>query len=181
MRYSNTKNLLLCGIFAAVTGITSGIIIPLPFTPVPMTLATLAVMLAGGLLGSKYGAISMIVYTLLGAFGAPVFSGYTGGMGKLLGPTGGYIIGYILTAYIVGLVIEKSKEKPSFWLTAIAMLLGISVCYILGTLWFMFSTHTPLWASLVSCVFPFLIGDVIKIVAGSILVTKLRPRLTTSY
>lgn len=177
MRHSKTTNLLLCAIFATITGVTSGIIIPLPFTPIPMTLATLAVMLTGGLLGSKYGSISMIVYVLLGAFGAPVFSGYTGGFGKLIGPTGGYILGYILTAFIIGIIIEKINKKNSFYINIIAMGIGISTCYILGTLWFMISTNTPLWASLVSCVFPFLIGDVLKIVAGAMLIKKLRPAL----
>lgn len=177
MRYSKTTNLMLCAIFAAITGVTSGIIIPLPFTPVPMTLATLAVMLTGGLLGSKYGSISMIVYVLLGAFGAPVFSGYSGGFAKILGPTGGYIIGYILTAFITGIIIEKINKKNRFYMNIIAMTIGISSCYILGTAWFMISTSTPLWTSLVSCVFPFLIGDLLKIIAGAMLIKKLRPAL----
>jgi len=177
MRYSKTTNLILCAVFAAITAVTSGLVIPLPFTPVPMTLATLSVMLTGGFLGSKYGSVSMIVYVLLGCFGAPVFSGYTGGLDKLVGPTGGYLIGYILTAFITGIIIEKINKKNSLYINTAAMALGLSACYILGTLWFMISTGTPLWASLVSCVFPFLIGDVLKIIAGALLVKKLRPAL----
>ncbi|MHC1722709.1 MAG: biotin transporter BioY [Aminipila sp.] len=177
MQYSKTTNFILCAIFAAITGVTAGIIIPLPFTPIPMTLATLAVMLAGGLLGSKYGSLSMIVYVLLGAFGAPVYHGYTGGFDKLIGPTGGYLIGYILTAFITGIIIEMINKKNNLYINVVAMSLGLSSCYILGTLWFMFSTSTPLWAALVSCVFPFLIGDVLKIVIGAMLVTKLRSAL----
>ncbi len=177
MSYSKTTNLILCAIFAALTGVTAGIIIPLPFTPVPMTLATLAVMLTGGLLGSKYGSVSMIVYVLLGAFGAPVFGGYTGGFDKILGPTGGYIIGYILTAFITGIIIEKINKKNSFYINIVAMAIGLSLCYILGTIWFMISTNTPLWTSLIACVFPFLIGDLLKIMAGAVLIKKLRPVL----
>ncbi|WP_312648525.1 biotin transporter BioY [Aminipila sp.] len=180
MRYSKTTNFILCAIFAAITGATAGIIIPLPFTPVPMTLATLAVMLAGGVLGSKYGSLSMIVYVLLGAFGAPVYHGYTGGFDKLIGPTGGYLIGYILTAFITGIIIEMINKKNNLYINVVAMSLGLSACYILGTLWFMFSTSTPLWTALVSCVFPFLIGDVLKIVIGAMLVTKLRSALDKS-
>lgn len=177
MQTSKTMNLILCAIFAAITAVTSGIIIPLPFTPVPITLATLAVMLTGGLLGSKYGSVSMIVYVLLGAFGAPVYHGFTGGLDKLVGPTGGYLIGYILTAFITGIIIEKMNKKNNLYVNVAAMALGLSSCYILGTLWFMVSTGTPLWAALVSCVFPFLIGDALKIVVGALLVTKLRSRL----
>ena len=85
----------LTALLAAVTAACSWISVPLPFTPVPINLATLAVFLAGGLLGAKYGSISIITYVLLGAIGVPVFNSFTGGIGIITGPTGGYIIGYI--------------------------------------------------------------------------------------
>ena len=102
---SKTFMMALCGLFAAVTAICSWISIPLGFTPVPVNLGTLAVFLTGGLLGKKYGPISLIVYTLAGAVGLPVFSGFRGGLSVLAGPTGGYIIGYIVAALIIGLII----------------------------------------------------------------------------
>ncbi|MCI7146465.1 MAG: biotin transporter BioY [Clostridiales bacterium] len=175
-----TKYMALCGLFAALTAVCSWISIPLGFTPVPVNLATLAVFLAGGLLGKKYGSISLIVYTLVGAVGAPVFSGFQGGAGVLAGPTGGYIIGYIAAAFVTGLITEKmSRKKGQKYLfnlltIALAMVCGLAACYLLGTAWFMISTGTGLGASMVMCVIPFLPGDALKIIAGSLLVSRLR-------
>ena len=166
-----TKKMILFGLFAALTAVCSMISIPLPFTPVPINLATLSIFLAGGLLGSKGGAVSQTVYVLLGAVGLPVFHNFTGGMGILTGPTGGYIIGYIAGAWLIGLIIEKSGHK--LFQIAAGMAAGMAVCYALGTLWFMFLTGTGLTAALMMCVVPFLIGDAVKIIAGTILVKKL--------
>lgn len=173
LRYRKTTNMLMCGLFAAVTGVASGIIIPLPFTPVPMSLATLAVMLTGGLLGSRLGSLSLIVYLLIGAFGVPVFSGFTGGFGKFAGPTGGYLLGYLVMAFAVGFVIERFGRGSCFLANCGAMALGTFLCYALGTVWFVVLTGCTVWAALVSCVFPFIIGDVVKIAAGAWLVKRL--------
>lgn len=182
--YSKTTYLVLCGLFAAITAVCSFITIPLGFTPVPVNLGTLAVFLTGGILGRKYGTISLAVYVFLGAVGVPVFAGFRGGLGVLAGPTGGYIIGYIAAAFLIGLIIDrlfaKRTERNTMTetlLCAVAMAAGLVICYALGTAWFMISTHTGLWASLVSCVIPFLIGDAIKIIVAAILVRKLRPIL----
>lgn len=166
-----TKMMILCALFAALTAVCSMISIPLPFTPVPINLATLSVFLAGGLLGSRYGALSQLVYVLLGAIGLPVFSGFTGGFGIIAGPTGGYIIGYIAAAWLIGFLTEKLGRD--FYKIIISMIEGLIVCYTLGTLWFMYITSSGLAAALMMCVVPFLIGDAIKIIAGSILVKKL--------
>ncbi len=208
--YTNTKTtyLALCGLFAALTAICSWISIPLGFTPVPVNLGTLAVFLTAGLLGPKYGTISIAVYALAGAVGVPVFAGFRGGLGVLAGPTGGYIIGYIVAAFIIGVLIsafnkrlskrviieetedhcdregdalrmnKDSKQKHitmNLLAKAFAMVCGLAACYALGTCWFMISTHTGLMASLVACVFPFLPGDALKIIAATILVQRLRP------
>lgn len=101
-----TRQYILWGLFTALTAVASQIIIPLPFTPVPINLATLSVFLAGGLLGAKGGAISQLIYLLLGAVGVPVFAGFTGGPGIVAGPTGGYIIGYVLAAWAIGFLIN---------------------------------------------------------------------------
>ncbi len=183
--YSKTAMLILCGIFAAITAICSLITIPLGFTPVPINLGTLAVFLTGGLLGKKYGAVSITVYVLLGATGIPVFSGARGGIGVLAGPTGGYIMGYIAAVLVIGLTTEalmkrhasQGKAAPA-GLMAISMTAGLLVCYALGTAWFMISTASPLWTSLVSCVIPFLPGDAVKIAIAALLTSKLRPLLT---
>ena len=109
--YSKTKYMSLCGLFAALTAICSWISIPLGFTPIPMNLATLAVFLAGGLLGPKYGPVSITVYALAGAVGIPVFAGFRGGFSVLAGPTGGYIIGYIAAAFVVGLLCSHAFNR----------------------------------------------------------------------
>lgn len=166
-----TKMLILCALFAALTAVCSMISIPLPFTPVPINLATLSVFLAGGLLGSKYGSISQLVYVILGAIGLPVFHSFTGGLGILTGPTGGYIIGYVAGAWLIGFLAEKMGR--GFVKNIIGMTAGLEVCYMLGTLWFMYITSTGLAAALTMCVVPFLIGDAIKIAAGAVLVKKL--------
>lgn len=167
-----TKNMILFALFAALTAVCSMISIPLPFTPVPINLATLSVFIAGGLLGSKGGSISQIVYVFLGAIGLPVFSNFSGGFGVIVGPTGGYIIGYIAAAWITGFVIEKHGQ--SFIKNVIGMIAGLCACYTLGTFWFMYVTKMGLVEALFMCIVPFLIGDGLKIIAGSILVKKLR-------
>ncbi|HYE68563.1 MAG TPA: biotin transporter BioY [Anaerovoracaceae bacterium] len=167
----NTKKMILCALFAALTAVCSMISIPLPFTPVPINLATLSVFLAGGLLGSRYGSLSQLVYVLLGVIGLPVFHSFTGGLSVLTGPTGGYIIGYIAAAWLIGFLIEKLGND--FYKIIISMIEGLIVCYTLGTLWFMYITSTGLTAALMMCVVPFLIGDAIKIIAGAILVKRL--------
>ena len=187
---SKTTYMALAGLFAALTAICSWISIPLGFTPVPMNLATLAVFLAGGLLGAKYGAISLTVYGLVGAVGAPVFAGFRGGLSVLAGPTGGFIIGYIAAAFVVGAVVSaafKQRErtgasaKPSLRLPltiAAGLVAGLLACYALGTAWFMVSTNTGFMPALLACVVPFLPGDAIKIIAGTLLIKKLRKHVS---
>lgn len=180
---STISYLLLAALMAAVCAVCSWISIPLPFTPVPINLGTLAVFLAAGILGWKYGSISVIVFVLLGAAGLPVFHGFTGGMGIITGPTGGYIVGYILAAFLTGIMIDtyfkarKSNENKAatYAVLALAMALGLFACYALGTAWFMHISGTDLKAALLMCVVPFLIGDAIKIAAATVLVKKLRP------
>ncbi len=179
--YSKTTYLALCGLFAALTAVCSYITIPLGFTPVPMTLGTLGVFLAGGLLGKKYGTISIAVYVLMGAVGIPVFAGFQAGIGVLAGPTGGFIIGYIPAAFIIGCGVDASAAAAGGRKLALcigAMILGLAACYVLGILWFLILTGTGLWASLVACVFPFIPADGVKILAALILVRRLKPFVT---
>ena len=175
---SRTFNMVLTALFAALIAVASWISVPLPFTPVPINLATLAVSLTGALLGYKYGTISVFVYLLLGAVGVPVFAGFTGGLGHLAGPTGGYLVWYLTSAFICGLVIELiGKNEARWWVTAIAALLGTASCYILGTIWFMALTHNTLAASMSMCVIPFLPGDALKITATVLIVAAAKPVL----
>lgn len=146
-----------------------------PIGEVPISLTNLVIYFAVFLLGTKLGTASYIVYLLLGAFGLPVFSAYSGGLGKLAGPTGGYLIGFIPMALISGLFLEKSGGKP--WITALGMALGTLVAYALGTVWFCFQTGTGFVAALFICVIPFLPVDALKIAAAVGFGSLLRGRL----
>ena len=108
------RKMVFASLFAALTAAGAYIQIPIPFSPVPVTLQVFFVLLAGSMLKSKWGSLSMVVYTLLGVAGLPVFAGGSSGMGVLLGPTGGYIFGFILAAYLIGKLSEKAEmpENP---------------------------------------------------------------------
>ncbi len=174
MKKNTTKNLCFCAMFAALTAVFSQIQIPL--AQVPINLATLSVMLAGGLLGWKYGAVSQLVYVLLGTIGAPVFAGFSGGFGIVMGKTGGYIVGYVFCALIIGLMTDKVKVAKKVILP-VSMVVGTIALYAFGTGWFMIVTGSTLWQSLIWCVFPFLIGDAAKIVIATVLSLSLKPIL----
>ena len=104
------RMMVFASLFAALTAAGAYIQIPMPFSPVPVTLQVFFVLLAGSILKSKWGSLSMIVYTLLGIAGLPVFAGGSSGIGVLLGPTGGYIVGFILAAYVIGKLSEKTEN-----------------------------------------------------------------------
>ncbi|RPF49080.1 biotin transport system substrate-specific component [Hydrogenoanaerobacterium saccharovorans] len=164
------KKLTLCALFAALTAVMSQLLIPIG--PIPINLAMLSVFVAGGLLGSSAAALSQTVYVLMGAVGLPVFAMLTGGIGIVLGPTGGYIIGYIAAAWLIGLIVTKTSR--TFFNLVLAMITGLVLCYTLGTAWFMVVTKNALIESLMMCVVPFLIGDALKIAAAAFLVKRLQ-------
>ncbi len=162
-------DLVFVALFAAVMTVCAQI--QIPFGEVPFTLQTLGVFIAASLLGWKRGTLSVIVYVLLGLAGVPVFAGFSGGIGVLFGPTGGYIIGFIFTALIVGLMTEKLGKK--LWVEIVSMILGLAVCYAFGTVWFMFQMKMGLVESLLLCVVPYLIADALKIAFSAVLVNRL--------
>lgn len=165
------NNMALIAMFAAVTAVLSQIIIPLPFTPAPINLATLSVFLAGGLLGAKRGCASQMIYVLLGIVGMPVFTNFRAGFNVITGPTGGYIAGYVLSAFVIGLLKNKLPQKTVWY--ALNMAVG-AVCYFtLGTIWFMFLTKSTLTVSLTMCVIPFIPGDILKIILSAFLVKRI--------
>ena len=145
-----------------------------PVGPIPVTLGVFAVFLAVYVLGTLRSAIACLLYILLGALGLPVFSGYSGSLGKLLGPTGGYIIGYVFLALLTGLIFALAGKTHArgvrlLLLQTIGMLLGLFVCYFFGTLWFTLykSTDGMTFAQALSvCVVPFLSFDLAKIAAA---------------
>ena len=156
-----TKDLVLCSIFAAITSILSQISIPIPFTTVPLTMQIFSVALTGMVLGSKRGFISIMIYLILGAIGIPVFAQMSGGIGVLIGPTGGFLLGCPFMAFIVGLVCEKSSSKIHIMLS---MIVGLIVIYIIGIIMFSLITKSSLYQSLLACVLPFVLVDIIKLI-----------------
>ena len=157
-------------LFAAVTAVCSQISIPL--APVPINLGTFAVIVTGVLCSTKIkfgGAVSILIYILLGAVGLPVFAGFRGGIGVLAGPTGGYIFGYIVMTLIYGYLYGTKKLQ-----NILVLILGNVLLYICGTIWFIILTGNGLIPALMMCVVPFLIGDALKIAAAYIIITKLR-------
>ncbi len=181
MKYQNrTKAFILAAFFTALTAALSVISIPLPFSPVPVNPALLAAYLAGGLLGSRYGFLSQLIYVILGAFGVPVFHNLTGGPGVIAGPTGGFIAGYMAAAFLTGFIYHRSRDKNTRSLL-VAVIAGLLVCYNLGLLWFMHLTGSNLWTALMLCVIPFIPGDILKIIAASVLIKKLEPFVENAY
>ena len=161
---SKTYDLVYIGVFAVLMAVCSWISIP---TAVPFTLQTFGVFMAVGVLGGKKGTASVGLYLLLGVLGVPVFAGMTGGIGVLLGTTGGYIIGFFFSALVMW-AMEKLPGKRSV-IQVISMIIGLLVCYTFGTLWFMMvymknQGAVGLMTVLGWCVIPFIIPDILKIV-----------------
>ncbi|MCL0038997.1 biotin transporter BioY [Dehalococcoidia bacterium] len=167
----STRGMVFAAIFAALTAV--GAFIAIPIGPVPITLQSLFVHLAGALLGSHLGALSQLIYILAGIIGLPIFHGGVGGLGVLLGPTGGYLIGFVAGAYITGKLIEM-REKPGFLWIAMSCVAGLVVIYIVGMLQLSIVADLPVTGALAVGVVPFLIGDAIEIIAATFITLKLR-------
>lgn len=152
----DTKNLVICGFFTSLICVCSLFKITLPFTPVPVTLQTFAVSVAGICLGKKYGLVSVVTYILLGAIGIPVFSGMNSGLGYLSGATGGFIFGFVACVFVIGFVYEKINN-----ITA-AIILGNIALYICGAAWYMNFSHISFIKSFMLTVLPFIPADLFK-------------------
>lgn len=169
------RGMVFMAIFAAI------ICIAAPFSvqvgPIPITLATFAIYLAGAMLGGKRGMIAVIVYIMLGAAGLPVFSNFNGGFAALLGPTGGYIIGYVPLVLLTGIFAEMNSKKHRTMMV-IGMLLGTAALYTFGTAWFMIMTGSSLGRALALCALPFIPGDLLKIVCVTAIALPLKEKLS---
>ncbi len=168
------KDMTITAVMAALICIAGPLTIPMG--PIPLSLATFAVYLAGAVTGKKYGTTAVGLYLLIGIIGVPVFSGFSGGFQKLAGVTGGYLIGYLPCAFLSGIGAERAEKKGRKWLLPLMMIAGTAVLYAIGTAWFMIQTGNALGAALSLCVIPFLPGDAVKILAASILSPMIRKR-----
>lgn len=170
----STRDLVYAAVFTALMAVCAWISIP---TTVPFTLQTLGVFLSVGLLGGRRGSLAVFVYLLLGAVGAPVFSGFNDGVGALVGTTGGYILGFLLCALTMWTV-EAALGK-SLPILGLSMVLGLIVCYCFGTAWFLIlytQTTGPVSLGTVLgwCVIPFIGPDLIKVALALVLSARLR-------
>lgn len=177
-----TIHIALVGVMAAVMCILGPLAIPIG--PVPISLTNFVIYIALYALGWKKGTLSYLIYILIGLAGLPVFSGFAGGIGKVAGPTGGYIVGFILMSVIAGYVIEKytANTVKGVVLCFLAMLGGTVVCYAFGTIWYVqiaMENHSlaSYYAAMSVCVFPFFIGDLIKMAAALLLGPQIRKSL----
>jgi biotin transport system substrate-specific component len=169
-----TVDMVYIAVFAVLIAICSWISIP---TTVPFTLQTFGVFVAVGILGGKRGSLAVLVYILLGAIGLPVFAGFSGGIGSLLGSTGGYIVGFLFSALVMWGIEKLFGRKPVAQIAAMAA--GLLVCYLFGTVWFMIVYARNVGAVglgtvLGWCVIPFIIPDLIKIALAFVLSSRLR-------
>ncbi len=159
---------------AAVLSLLSLVAIPLPLSPVPLTLQTLGVYMAGGLLGPAWGTASVAIYLLIGMAGAPVFAGGEAGIGVLLGPKGGYLIAFLPAAFLVGWAGRGMQNLRGSCGTVVPLVAGLigatAVIYVLGVGWLAMVTGMGLMRALVVGVVPFLPGDAVKLVAATVLI-----------
>lgn len=159
---NNVKQMVKCALLVGVVAILAQIKIDIVGF-VPITMQTLGIYLVASILNPKYAFLAALVYVLSGAIGLPVFAGFTGGIGVLVGPTGGYLFSLPMMAYVISAILSFKKNTNY---KIIAMVIGTLVCYIMGTAWFMYSTENTLMAALAWCVYPFLIGDILKVIVA---------------
>ena len=174
-RFLTARDMAIIAMGVALITVCSWISVP---SAIPFTMQTFAVCLVAAVFGLRHGVWTVACYILLGAVGAPVFSGFRGGIAALLGTTGGYIVGFLFTSLTVGFAVKKLG--CSLFVLAASMAVGILVCYAFGTAWFMtvYARETGpigLGTALGWCVFPYLLPDAIKIALASVLTRRLYP------
>ena len=167
------KNLTLRAILAAVICVIAPF--ALPAGAIPITLASFIIFIVSACTKAKFSIPAISIYILLGCFGLPVFSGFCGGLQILTGLTGGYIIGYLPCAAVISFLCEKHGNNKAVF--PLSMLLGTVICYLCGASWYIAQTEYSVATALLTCIVPFILGDIIKITAASIISITLRPRL----
>lgn len=170
----STYQMVLVALMAAITCIMGPLALNIPVSPVPISLTNLAICFTVCLLGWKLGTISFIIYLLIGMVGLPVFSNFTGGMAKLAGPTGGYLIGFIFLALIAGFFFDHFDNKI---LLLLGMILGHIVCYAFGTAWLCYQANLNAQQGLLMGVIPYLPGDFVKMIVTLIAGPMIKKRI----
>ena len=191
MKKMSVKEMCLAALMAAVLCVVGPFSIPVG--PIPLSLATLVIYLTAYILGWKLGVVSVLIYLLVGILGVPVFSAGRSGIGVIAGPTGGYLIGYLLLVLICGVFVgpgqtlgssatskPESKKARKILASILVMVVATAVLYTLGTVWLAYSAHMTAKAAVAAGVLPFLAGDAIKIVIAAFLGSALQGRLRSA-
>ncbi len=169
------KQITLAGLMTAVFCLLGPLSLNIPISPVPISLGMLALYFVTSVLGMKLGTFSVLAYILLGLAGLPVFTGFTGGAGKLLGPTGGYIIGYIFMALICGFFVDKWGNR--LIMEILGMVLGTAVCYLFGTVWLAYLASYTFYQALAAGVLPYIPLDAVKLAIALLVGRQIRARI----
>jgi biotin transport system substrate-specific component len=164
---SLARNCLLVFGTSLLLALSAQVAIPLPFSPVPVTFQTLVVLLAGAVLGSRLGVLSVLVYLVEGAIGLPFFAKGAAGLAYLRGVTGGYLVGFVIAAFVVGLLVERGLGRK-FSMAILAMFIGNVILYGFGLAWLKIVLNIPMNKALVLGLYPFILGDLYKIGIASI-------------
>ena len=169
------QSITIIGLFTSIICILGPMSIVIPVSPVPISFTNLAIYFTAIILGSKKGTVSYLIYLAIGFIGLPVFSGFTGGPGKLFGPTGGYLIGFILMAAITGYFADKYPNKRI--MSIIGMVIGTIITYGIGTAWLGYIAHMSFEAALFAGVLPYIPGDAIKILIAIMVAPIIKERV----
>jgi biotin transport system substrate-specific component len=171
------RPLVYASLFAALMAVGAYLFVPIG--PVPIVLQNMFVFLAGLLLGSRWGLASVALYLLAGFCGLPVFAGGTGGIGRFLGPTGGFLVGYLPAVFLIGAIADRRPPRM-LWDVA-AMVLGSAVLYACGVAWLKIVTGTTLAKAAAVGMLPFLAGDALKIAAAAVIAKTVRPIMPAKF
>jgi len=171
---TKTRMIILSALFAAITAICAQIKIQIG--PVPFTMQVFAIFLASLMLTPRYAFLSLLVYDLLGAVGVPVFAGFSGGLSKFVGPTGGYLIAFPIAAFVTSYINTKKPIKNEAANASVALILGLAIIYIFGFLYLSWAAHMPLKKAFAAGVAPFIIPDIIKLALAYFLARAIKSR-----
>jgi biotin transport system substrate-specific component len=169
----SARSIAAVALMAAFTALASWCSLRIPVSPLPITLQTLLVLLSGFILGPRLGPLSQAVYLLMGCAGLPVFSEFSGGAGALLGPTGGFLAGFIPASFVSGLS-ARLRPRASFSELVVTSFLAMTSLYVPGLLWLRLYFSADLQKGLFVAIFPFLPGDILKVIICAALVMKMR-------
>jgi len=167
--------MVLVSLMTAIICMLAPISLTLPTSPIPISLGNMVICFTVTILGMKKGSLSVLIYLLLGLAGVPVFSNFTGGIGKLLGPTGGYLVGYLFLAMLLGFFMEHFKNRHTT--NFLGALFGMLILYLFGTIWLALQLDLNFTAALLVGVAPYIPFDIIKVLLSISIGTHLRKRL----